>query len=252
MAISDPLFDQVCEAVKSLANELHANQSNPTWKKIENHVGFKTVADQIMHEKYLHALHLIDPHTAVFSEEVPHTLADRPDRYWLIDPIDGTRSWEGGFEGYVSQVALIEGSKAVFGAICQPAENRFWRSDQILSKAPFAKHLRIIDNYPSPTGIAAKLKDHLPDSAYIECGSLGLKSILTLQAYADIFVKDTIVRDWDIAPALAFIVQNGGFINDLQGRPLHLGETIEFHNGMVVCHSYTHWEKALQALNQYQ
>ena len=94
----------------------------------------------------------------------------------------------------------------------------------------------LIDNYPHPKGIAAVLKSRMSMQRYVECGSLGLKTIRTLTGEADIFVKNTLVRDWDMAPTMAFQRFGWGVISNLAGQQLLLGQRIEFDQGLIVSH----------------
>jgi 3'(2'), 5'-bisphosphate nucleotidase len=41
--------------------------------------------------------------------------------WWLIDPIDGTASYNSGFDGFAVSIALIKNGQAVLGVICAPA-----------------------------------------------------------------------------------------------------------------------------------
>ena len=43
-------------------------------------------------------LNALSPGIQIFSEEQEHAIKDRPDTYWLIDPIDGTASWLNGLK----------------------------------------------------------------------------------------------------------------------------------------------------------
>ena len=79
-----------------------------------------------MNEMISDELNALSPGIPVFSEEHEHVITDRPDIYWLIDPIDGTASWLNGFKGYVTQVALIAHKSPVFGAIYHPSSRRLW------------------------------------------------------------------------------------------------------------------------------
>ena len=61
-----------------------------------------------------------------YSEEVPHNIENRPEEYWLADPIDGTSSWSKGFEGYVIQAAYVLKNKPFFSFIYWPEKERFY------------------------------------------------------------------------------------------------------------------------------
>ena len=43
---------------------------------------------------------------------------DRLSRYWLVDPIDGTASFCGGYSGFVTQIALMEGAARTGRGLC--------------------------------------------------------------------------------------------------------------------------------------
>lgn len=218
-------------------------QGDPAWRNVSSLEGFKTGGDQQAHSILIAGLRDITPKIPVFSEETPHSIDDRPSQYWLIDPIDGTSSWHGGFEGYVTQLALISNNDVELGAIYWPCRDTMFHANiagvwinDTQAKRPQLRHSPIlIDNYREPRGIAAKLIEKKPELNYKECGSLGLKSVLALTGEADLFVKDVTVRDWDMAPAIAFAKFGGGVCN-LSGEPLVLGRRIEFDDGLIVSH----------------
>src|ERR1051325_10501468 len=68
----------------------------------------KAEADRRAHEFLVPHLSAQWPATPIVSEEDPlsHT-GTRPREYWMIDPIDGTASFCGGYDGFVTQFALI-------------------------------------------------------------------------------------------------------------------------------------------------
>ena len=239
-------FDRnaVCVALKRAGDMLLDHQNDPKWRCILDDCKLKTAADLEMNTLISGELNALSPGIQIFSEEQKHAIKDRPDTYWLIDPIDGTASWLNGFKGYVTQVALIAHKSPVFGAIYHPSSRRLWHSGlggraycndkEITWPEMKVPPWRLIDNYQDPQGLAAKMMDADEIGDYIECGSLGLKTILTLAGEAEIFVKSTCFRDWDMAPALALAASSNGIIMDSQGTIFEVGETIEFNNGLIV------------------
>ena len=61
----------------------------------------------------------------VAAGEAPKSLGDR---YWLIDPLDGTRGFVEGRESYTVNIALIDGDVPVAGVVTAPATQLTWRS----------------------------------------------------------------------------------------------------------------------------
>lgn len=239
-------FDRnaVCVALKRAGDMLLDHQNDPNWRCVLDDCKLKTAADLAMNAMISDELNALSPGIPIFSEEQEHVITDRPDIYWLIDPIDGTASWLNGFKGYVTQVALIAHKSPVFGAIYHPSSHRLWHSrvgrrvycndEKVTWPEMRVPPWRLIDNYQDPQGLAAKMMDADEIGDYIECGSLGLKTILTLVGEAEIFVKSTRFRDWDMAPALALAASSNGIIMDSRGTIFEVGKTIEFSNGLIV------------------
>jgi 3'-phosphoadenosine 5'-phosphosulfate (PAPS) 3'-phosphatase len=94
------------EICREAADKLLAWRDDPSARaEVPGRPG-KIGADIALHEYLCVRLDETDPGVPVISEEdVVHADA-RPARYWLIDPIDGTASWKGGFPGFVVQIAL--------------------------------------------------------------------------------------------------------------------------------------------------
>lgn len=170
----------------------------------------------------------------------------KPSSYWLIDPIDGTASWYEGFTGFVTQIAYIENDLPIFGVIYAPALNKLWwavkdrgafLNDNKLPKCRtelFDSGFRLIDNYPEPKRIAKTISEGMVVKNYIESGSLGLKSVLVADGSADLFVKDVLIRDWDIAPAYVILNELGCHLSDLKGESILFTGSHEKNNGLIV------------------
>ena len=202
-------------------------------------------ADMFAHGRLIELLTAMDPGTPIVSEEDPAHAEDRPDTYWLIDPIDGTASWSGGFDGFVCQLARIERGVAVFGAIHAPVLGLTWEANrgtgaylngQRLAsiKRPSSTHkLVVVDNYPEAKGVSRDLVEWLGNATYRESGSIGLKAALVASGQADIFTKDVVVRDWDVAPALALAGEVGGFASRATGQEYLLSGPYEKPDGVI-------------------
>ena len=57
----------------------------------------------------------------VAEEEVAAGIARARPRYWLVDPLDGTRDFAKGRDEYAVCIGLVEDGRAVLGAIALPA-----------------------------------------------------------------------------------------------------------------------------------
>lgn len=63
------------------------------------------------------------PGTVVLSEEIEHDWPPKPDRFWLIDPLDGTHNEMWGFPTFGSMGVYIENGKMEMSAMYLPAEH---------------------------------------------------------------------------------------------------------------------------------
>lgn len=184
------------------------------------------------------------PGVPIISEEDESHAEERPSEYWLIDPIDGTASWAGGFPGFVTQAAFIRAGVVKFGVIHAPVLHRTWAATQGVGafcngqKLPPRKSVHnplvVIDNYPRPRGFCLDLVKWLGNAEYQESGSLGLKAALVAIGQADVFVKRVVVRDWDMAPAMAVCAETGAFLTQVDGSAFPLSGSYEKRDGVIV------------------
>ena len=213
----------------------------------------KAEADRMAHDCLVEILGESD-HRVLGEEEPWKFDVDRPTRYWLIDPLDGTASFVGGYAGFVTQVAFMEHNRPVAAAVCAPALDLLYtavmdggakvngRSLRSLYKGG---SVRLIDNYPEPRRFAARVHAGLPCGGYVESGSIGLKICRVADGTADLFVKDVPVRDWDIAAPHLVLGEAGGSVLGLDGKEFSYKGRPE-HNGLVAASSVELSERFLQ------
>ncbi len=151
----------------------------------------------------------------IISEESRKIDFNNKQEFWLIDPIDGTKSLVDGYKGWVTQVAYIKYNIIKISVVYAPELDELYSGSIYSKKIYFNKKKFIksnintsfpifIDNYSNPNLLYKKLFKNFKKYKYIECGSIGLKMCRVVFGSADCFIKDVTVRDWDIAPALLF------------------------------------------------
>ena len=234
------------------------------WRKNKIYEGkwvgtqFKAKVDIMAHTLLSYYLQELSPGIPVLSEEEPALFKqERPTRYWLIDPIDGTASFVQGFDGFVTQVALMENGLPVIAAIYAPVfkemyvaergQGAYCNDRRLIINNSEAFH-SIIDNYPEPRGICKKIYNDFAIDNYIESGSIALKICRVAESTADLFVKDVVVRDWDLAAPQLILEEAGGAITYLNGNPLSYRGPVE-HKGIIAtgslkkCKTIVQWYK---------
>src|SRR5688572_11572552 len=87
-----------------------------------------TEADEQAEHLLTAAIVAADPGALIVGEEA-HAAGVKPDptaRFWLIDPLDGTRDFIAGGADYSVNVALIEAGVPVLGLVLAPRDGTLW------------------------------------------------------------------------------------------------------------------------------
>ncbi|MDK9713637.1 MAG: 3'(2'),5'-bisphosphate nucleotidase CysQ [Sulfuritalea sp.] len=246
---TDKLIDRVQDILRDVGATLMVMRAKGpvggTWHATQ----LKSEADLIAEAMIMRGLRALTPSLPVVSEEdLASHAVDRFSRYWLVDPIDGTASFCGGYSGFVTQLALMDGARPVLGAVYGPALDLMYVAEQGGGANANGARLAVdwqggdmvlIDNYPKPRGITGLLHEKLPCAGYVESGSIGLKICRVADGQADLFVKDVTVRDWDLAPGHLILREAGGVLVDLNGREIDYGGDLEQSGGLIASASST-------------
>ncbi|TBU89286.1 3'(2'),5'-bisphosphate nucleotidase CysQ [Stutzerimonas kirkiae] len=200
-----------------------------------------TAADLAAHALLDAGLRALDGDIPVLSEEdCEHPLAERAGwtRWWLVDPLDGTKEFIGGSDEFTVNVALIENGRVLFGVVGIPA-----RGTCYYGGAGLGAHCRDADGRIRPlqvrqrpaerfTVVASKrhgspqqtrLLDALREQhGDLELASIGssLKFCLLADGLADCYPRLAPTSQWDTAAAQGVLEGAGGEVLDLQGQPL--------------------------------
>lgn len=87
-----------------------------------------TAADLAAHHLIVAGLTALDPSIPVLSEEdadIPQSVRAGWQRWWLVDPLDGTKEFISGSEEFTVNIALIENGRVVFGVVTMPTNGAF-------------------------------------------------------------------------------------------------------------------------------
>jgi 3'-phosphoadenosine 5'-phosphosulfate (PAPS) 3'-phosphatase len=257
MKISKKIEKEFIKSLREVGNYLLKTRKNfinkGNWKEGQYFNKSDRVIDYFLKAK-LKNIYDID----IQSEEKVIKINKIKNFYWLIDPIDGTASYANGYDGFVTQVALIKNNKPILAGVFAPKKNymfhaiknkgAYFNNKKIVTKKIKAIE-NIIDNFKKPYGVTLKIFNKFNCKKYIESGSLGLKCCLVASNKAAIFVKNVIIRIWDIAPAYLIISEAGGTIKDLHGRNICFKKNLLI-NGLVVSQSKYQNSKILNFLKK--
>ena len=205
-----------------------------------------TAADEASEKIILDGLSRLLPDAPVVSEEsalpAPATLGER---FFLVDPLDGTREFIAGESEYTVNIALIAGGRPMAGIITAPALATVWRGIvgqgaermklQPGAAVDRATERAAIRTRPKPqTGLVAMTSRSHPDpatAAYLEkisgvqrnVSGSSLKFCRIAEGTADIYPRLVSLSEWDIAAGHALVVAAGGTVTTVDGQPLTYG-----------------------------
>jgi 3'(2'), 5'-bisphosphate nucleotidase len=204
-------------------------------------------ADEAAEAVLLDELARLLPAVPVVSEEAcaRGALPRLGARFFLVDPLDGTREFLAGLNEYTVNVALVADGVPQLGIIAAPAQGRIWRGalgrgGERLDLAPgaapaVARNVMPLRPRRRPARglIATVSRSHLeprtaafvaalPDAQQIACGS-SLKFCRLAEGSADVYPRLAPTCEWDIAAGHAILTASGGVIAAPDGTPLAYG-----------------------------
>jgi len=199
------------------------------------------------------ALARLTPDLPVLSEEAPdiaYSERQRWARYWLVDPLDGTREFLARNGEFTVNIALIDGHDPALGVVNVPVSGRSylgipgqgaWRRE---GTAP-GQAIRVRSPAPSPVRVVGSRSHRgasldaflarLPDHELIGVGS-ALKFCLVAEGAADVYPRLGPTSEWDTAAAQAVVTAAGGQVRTLSGEPLAYNAKPSVENPYFVCY----------------
>lgn len=175
-------------------------------------------------------------------------------RYWLVDPLDGTREFVKRNGEFSVNIALIDAGEPVLGVVLAPAidveyaairGDGAWRYEDgearpirvrpvaepptlALSRSHASRReMHLIEIFSRPGGDQANV---------VRCGS-SLKTCLVAEGKADLYPRLGPTSEWDTAASQCVLEAAGGALTDLAGRPLRYNTRDSLLNPMFVAHN---------------
>ena len=128
--------------IKKIGQKIYYWQKNKKNKKIINLQKFKLQADlkaDILIKNCIKK-YFIKP--LILSEE--NKVNKVSQNFWLVDPIDGTRSFYDNYKGFVTQISYIHKRNPIYALIYAPALNKIWTAK--LNSGAFLNKKKIIQS----------------------------------------------------------------------------------------------------------
>ena len=215
-----------------------------------------TEADEAAEKIILDELAKLAPDIPVVAEEA--VAAGRvpviAQRFFLVDPLDGTREFVSHRDEFTVNIALIESAQPVLGVVYAPARHELYWGDVKAAQAGFlgsdpdgtmpSKGVAISARRAPAEGLTAVAsRSHgtpetdaflaqYPVKEFRSVGS-SLKFCLVASGEADVYPRAGTTMEWDTAAGHAVLAAAGGRVTGLDGEPFTYGKP-GFRNGNFV------------------
>lgn len=210
-----------------------------------------TAADREAEAVILSALAVISPPCPVIAEEqsASGTSPHVGDRFFLVDPLDGTRDFIAGHDDFTINIALVQDRRPVFGLVYAPAKRELFVTlgpdhgvSAVIDCAATSVRIedvpqrRLTGRDVPPGGLTALVSPWRPRepvdraldghrvAAYVRAGS-SFKFCLLATGAGDVYPQPGPTSEWDTAAGQAIVEAAGGVVLDFDGRPLTYGNS---------------------------
>lgn len=200
-----------------------------------------TEADRRAHRIIVDALRTLTPDLPIISEESeppPFHERRRWQRYWLVDPLDGTKEFVKRNGAFTVNIALIDGGAPTLGVVGVPVQAKIyvgdcagreaWRLDErgrtpLRARAMRGGTVAVVASKSHRTPRLERYLQGLEDSfERVERVHLGssLKLCVLAEGGADFYPRLGPTSEWDIAAGHAVLAAAGGTVTQMDGSPM--------------------------------
>ena len=197
-----------------------------------------TSADIISHKILTRELMRLFPDIPVLSEEsdtIPFQERKTWKKFFLVDPIDGTKGFIKKNGEFTINIALIENKTPILGVIAIPVSKKIYfsesckgaylRDDGLDRRLPLfsrkADRVRVIRGRSRPRkhieSFMKTLKARYQNTEITQLGS-SLKFCKVAEGSADIYPRFGLTGEWDTAAGHALLLETGGDITKVKSR----------------------------------
>ena len=238
MLYKDIDFEKICRIARDAGAaimDIYAGEFNVELKGDDSPL---TCADRASHQVIVAGLSAETPDIPILSEEgrdIPYAERGAWPRFWLVDPLDGTKEFIKRNGEFTVNIALVEGGRVVAGVVYVPAQEALyygcrpdgaWKGAQESAMAPIKVRLADHDygltvvmsrSHPSP-----ELQSFLQEITVAEAMPVGssLKLCVVAEGKADLYPRLGPTMEWDTAAGQAIVEAAGGTVTQLDGTPL--------------------------------
>jgi 3'(2'), 5'-bisphosphate nucleotidase len=233
----------IAEEAACAVNEIYNSKTYNIDSKLDNSP--VTEADFKAHEIIKAGLFNLDPNVPLLSEEgesVPIQTRCHWTRFWLVDPLDGTKEFIRRTGEFTINIALIENHQPVVGVVSVPQLGHYYWAIQ--GKGAYLRYNgreeRLQTAFHSPLQVVVSRRSYnksqverwatrLPEYNLSYCGS-SLKICLVASGERDLYPQMGKTYEWDTAAGQCILEAAGGHLVNLSGGSLQYNMSSSLEN----------------------
>ncbi|TCB48849.1 3'(2'),5'-bisphosphate nucleotidase CysQ [Acinetobacter sp. ANC 4779] len=260
-----PIVTQACKILRVEYQAYCAGEAFDVEQKSDNSP--VTQADYRVNDFITTALQKSFPQIPVLSEEGGHTDRKQWQKFWLLDPLDGTKEFLHKRPEFTINLSLVEGAHTTFAILAIPAEQSLYICPKqglpLKFETQTGQWLEYAADEPDAAiqvGLSQSSQGRSKYSEYLEilrheveiiefkAGS-AYKFCMMLEGKVDIYPRFHPTSEWDTSAGQCLLERIGGGLVDLQGRPFLYNQRDNLLNGGFIAFKNNEMKKlAFRAL----
>ncbi len=229
-----------------------------------------TAADLAAQQVIVAGLNQLQPRLPILSEEakvLPWAERRQWSRYWLVDPLDGTREFVKRNDEFTVNIALIDQHRSVLGVVLAPVTGDLYVAElgkgawlqrhagdewQRLRTRPLAQPPTVAGSRSHGSSQHDVLEQLIGSDYQLLALGSSLKFCLIARGDADVYLRRGATSEWDTAAAQCVLDEAGGAVLDLQGQPFRYnrGESLLNPEFIAVGDGSMDWAARLQGVRE--
>ncbi|ELC0659150.1 3'(2'),5'-bisphosphate nucleotidase CysQ [Vibrio fluvialis] len=259
----------IARSAGQLILDIYENKSYESYTKSDETP--VTSADLAAHKLVVERLSELTPDIPVLSEEAANislTTRETWQRYWLVDPLDGTQEFIARSGDFATIIALVENNRPVMGVVYGPVSGvtyyaysgkGAWKIPDMSESLRIETHKHELPGQSIAIAISRRqdinrITNRLSSQwnyELVPLGSAALKACLVAEGAVDCYLRLGPTSEWDTAATQCIVEEAGGRILSTQLEPLSYNErdTLENPNFIVLGDADLPWDKILKVKN---
>jgi 3'(2'), 5'-bisphosphate nucleotidase len=241
MMTNTPNLHKITEIARQAGNIIMQHYAHPVDVTIKEDKSPVTAADIAANNYIVEQLKQLTPHIPIVAEEntvLMNKSGIDAHTFWLVDPLDGTKSYIKRTGEFTVNIALIHQGSPVLGAVYVPVKEELYYGEagagaykQTGTEATKPIKARAQDS-DGAVVIASHSHRTQETDAYISTikvksvrsAASSVKFCLLAEGVADIYPRFGRTMEWDTAAGHAVLLAAGGSVTTTSGAPLVYGK----------------------------